>query len=140
MNTSSTLDSYKESLIPLYKTVEQKEGEAWAYGDNAKPHIATKCQEFLNDNDIKHFAFGGHPINADGGIPPNSPDLSCIELLFHTWGNKVYARHPLTVEELIKFGNEEWEKIECDEIQKYFLHMQKVIQYIIQNNGKLYSK
>ena len=54
----------------------------------------------------------GHPRNEEGGVPPNSPDLSAIEYVFHVWQKNVAKRKPRTVEQLKAVAEEEWSNIQ----------------------------
>src|SRR3984885_11485301 len=68
---------------------------------------------------IETLGFGGSPINDEEGVPPNSPDMNAIERLFGEWGDKVNARNPQNVSELIRIAKDEWDKFTPEHIRKY---------------------
>ena len=67
--------------------------------DNARPHVARVCQDFLANNNIAPLAW-----------PPYSPDLTPIE---HMWDRRVRKRRnpPATLAQLRNALTDEWNNI-----------------------------
>ena len=108
--------------------------------DNAPGHRSKKTQQNVHSKRCRpHVKLGGHPINAFGGRPPNSPDLCVIEYVFHQWGDKVYLRNPKTIVELKNCCLEEWKKIPQSFIQSCYTHMLTVYPWVVEHGGNQYK-
>ena len=142
MNTDNTIKAIKKIIIPCYDELQlmkpsiQFENEC----DNAPGHRSKKAQRFMHSKSCRpHVKLGGHPINAPGGRPPNSPDLCAIEYVFNEWGENVYKREPRTMVELKKICEEEWEAIPQSFIQSVYTHMTKVYPWVVEHGGEQYK-
>src|SRR2546421_11630592 len=101
MNEKQTRKSYRQVLKPLCVKTLNEQGNAIVYLDNAPGHVAVATRQYLKQLNIESLGFGGIPVNDEGGVPPNSPDLSAIEYLFGIWRENVAKRCPTTTEQLI---------------------------------------
>ena len=110
--------------------------------DNATAHVHHTFRDYLQKTGIETLGFGGSPINDEGGVPPNSPDMNAIERLFGEWGDKVNARNPQNVSELIRIAKDDWDKFTPEHIRKYIYiyDMYKVYAWIKENQGLFYKK
>ena len=70
--------------------------------DNARPHVARVCQDFLANNNIAPLAW-----------PPNSPDLTPIEHMWDELDRRVRKRRnpPATLAQLRNALIDEWNNI-----------------------------
>ena len=94
--------------------------------DNAGPHVARVCQNFLANNNIV-------PLN----WPPYSPDLSLIEHLWDELDRRVRRRRntPNTLVQLRTALLEEWENISIRKINALVNSMQRSIRAVINARG-----
>ena len=90
--------------------------------DNARPHVARGCQDFLANNNIEPLDW-----------PPYSPDLSPIELLWDELDRRVRRRRntPNTLGQLRIALPEEWENIPMRKINTLVKSMQRRIRAVI---------
>ena len=93
--------------------------------DNARPHVARVCQDFLANNNIV-------PLE-----PPYSPDLSPIEHLWDELDRCVRRRRntPNTLGQLRTALLEEWENIPMRKINALVNSMQRRIRAVINARG-----
>jgi transposase len=140
MNAEQAIDCIKTTILPFIDEIKASETNVKLLWDGAKPHIAANVTQFLEDNDINYYKFGGHPINHECGYPPNSPDMNPIELIFGILQQQVSIRHPQTINELQKVVEEEWKNISVNTIRACYERLKKVIPYVISNNGDIYSE
>ena len=68
-------------LQPEAVTFPQRHGPAILMHDNARPHVARICRQFLNRNNVNVLPW-----------PSVSPDMSPIEHIWYYLGRKVRAR------------------------------------------------
>ena len=94
--------------------------------DNARPHVARVCQNFLANNNIV-------PLN----WPPYSPDLALIEHLWDELDRRVRRRRntPNTLVQLRTALLEEWENISIRKINALVNSMQRSIRAVINARG-----
>jgi hypothetical protein len=70
MNAENTIKAMEETLRPHHGQMElDNDVELQFDGDNARPHTSRAYRNYLNDNNINHIGFGGHPVNSPGGKP-----------------------------------------------------------------------
>jgi len=95
--------------------------------DGAPSHSAKATQAWLNQHSIPCFPH-----------PPNSPDLSPIEPVWHELKKRLRKRNhrPTTVDELQTAIQEEWANLEIKDIDKYIRTMpQRVAAVLIAHGG-----
>lgn len=94
--------------------------------DNARPHVARICRDFLANNNI-------HPLD----WPPYSPDLSPIEHLWDELDRRVRRRQPLpaTLPQLRAALLEEWANIPMRSINSLMNSMPRRIRAVERANG-----
>ena len=94
--------------------------------DNARPHVARVCQDFLANNNIVPLDW-----------PPYSPDLSPIEHLWDELDRRVRRRRntPNTLGQLLTALPEEWENIPMRKINALVNSMQRRIRAVINARG-----
>ena len=94
--------------------------------DNARPHVARVCQDFLANNNIVPLDW-----------PPYSPDLSPIEHLWDELDRRVRRRRntPNTLGQLLTALLEEWENIRMRKINALVNSMQRRIRAVINARG-----
>ncbi|KAI3375443.1 hypothetical protein L3Q82_003692 [Scortum barcoo] len=76
--------------------------------DNARPHVAGVCQQFLQDEGIDAMDW-----------PARSPDLNPIEHIWDIMSRSIHQRHvaPQTVQELVDALVQVWEEIPQETIR-----------------------
>ena len=81
--------------------------------DNAKPHFATICRQFLNRNNFNELPW-----------PVVSPDMNPIEHIWDYLGRKVRARGNVhNLRDMENALNQEWNKIHNVVIRRYVRSM-----------------
>ncbi|XP_062865265.1 uncharacterized protein LOC134327120 [Trichomycterus rosablanca] len=77
--------------------------------DNARPHVAEVCQQFLHDEGIDAMDW-----------PSCSPDLNPIEHIWDIMSRSIHQRHvvPQTVQELTDALTQVWEEIPQENIRR----------------------
>ena len=139
MNAAETIRSMRELLIPHHDEIEEKwDVELEFEGDLASCHTSHQYVNFLNEENINHFPFGGKRLGQPGGKAPNSPDMSPIELINHDWQMAVLKRKPMTANALMKYANEEWSKISLRKVRGKIERMVKVYPWVARHSGNLY--
>ena len=110
-----------EILHPLAVSLVQQHQMTFQH-DNARPHVARVCQDFLANNNIV-------PVD----WLPYSPDLSPIEHLWDELDRRVRRRRntPTTLEQLQTALLEEWENIPVRKINTLVNSMQRRIRAMI---------
>ena len=98
--------------------------------DNARPHVARVCQDFLANNNIV-------PLDWPLDWPPYSPDLAPIEHLWDELDRRVRRRRntPNTLGQLRTALLEEWENIPMRKINALVNSMQRRIRAVINARG-----
>ena len=117
-----TAVSYKDEILrPVAVPLVQQHQMTFQH-DNARPHVARVCQDFLANNNIVPLDW-----------PPNSPDLSPIEHLWDELDRRVRRRRktPNTLGQLL----EEWENIPMRKINALVNSMQRRIRAVINARG-----
>ena len=94
--------------------------------DNARPHTARICTEFLQQNDINVMDW-----------PAKSPDLSPIENLWSRLKDRVdkMENPPTTIPELTRIIQREWRAIPQAEIRRLFNSMRRRCTMCIRAQG-----
>jgi transposase len=94
--------------------------------DNARPHIARVCQDFLANHNI-------NPLD----WPPYSPDLSPIEHLWDEMDRRVRGRRnaPATLDQLRAALLEEWDNIPMRRINALMNSMHRRIRAVTDARG-----
>ena len=112
-------------LLPEAVPFLQRHGPAMLMHDNARPHVARICRQFLNRNNVN--------------VPPwsaVSPDMNPIEHISHYLGRKVRARgnvhNPRDLENALI---QEWNNIPNVVIRRYIRSMRSCFAACINRQG-----
>lgn len=94
--------------------------------DNARPHVARVCQEFLQRNQVNTLPW-----------PARSPDLSPIEHLWDDLDRRVRRRNPppQTLPQLLVALQQEWQNIPQRVVQRLIASMRRRCQAVIAARG-----
>nr|XP_033491379.1 tripartite motif-containing protein 16-like protein [Epinephelus lanceolatus] len=92
--------------------------------DNARPHVAGVCQQFLQDEGIDAMDW-----------PARSPDLNPIEHIWDIMSRSIHQRHvaPQTVQELADALVQVWEEIPQETIRHLIRSMPRRCREVIQS-------
>jgi transposase len=99
-------------------------GQWWFQQDNASQHKAATSREWFHNHGIDLIDW-----------PAWSPDLNPIEELWKDLKQRVYRRHPHTMEELERFITEEWTATDINFIARICRNMPRRLQAVIANDG-----
>ncbi|CDQ73688.1 unnamed protein product [Oncorhynchus mykiss] len=101
---SLTAIRYREEILrPLVRPYAVVVGPGFLLmQDNARPHVAGVCQQFLQEEGIDAMDW-----------PARSPDLNPIEHIWDIMSRSIHQRHvaPQTVQELVDALVQVWEEI-----------------------------
>ncbi|KAL0154107.1 hypothetical protein M9458_050566, partial [Cirrhinus mrigala] len=94
--------------------------------DNARPHVAGVCQQFLQDEGIDAMDW-----------PARSPDLNPIEHIWDIMSRSIHQRHvaPQTVQELADTLVQVWDEIPPETIRHLIRSMPRRCREVIQAHG-----
>jgi len=94
--------------------------------DNARPHTARLCTDYLQQNDVLIMAW-----------PPNSPDVNIIENLFDVLKRRIRNHQPAprNLEELYQVACQVWDNIDQNEIRQLFKSCPARCQAVISQRG-----
>ena len=94
--------------------------------DNARPHVAGVCQQFLQEEGIDVMDW-----------PARSPDLNPIEHIWDIMSRSIHQRHvaPQTVQELADALVQVWEEIPQETIRHLIRSMPRRCREVIQARG-----
>ena len=114
-----------EILRPVAVPLVQQRNLVFQH-DNARPHVARVCQQFLANNNIQ-------PID----WPPYSPDLSPIEHLWDELDRRVRRRQniPVTLDQLRIALLEEWNNVPMRRINALMNSMHRRIRAVTVARG-----
>ena len=121
-----TAVSYRDEILcPVAVPLVQQHQMTFQH-NNACPHVARVCQDFLANNNIVPLDW-----------PPYSPDLSPIEHLWDELDRRVRRRRntPNTLGQLRTALLEEWENIPMRKINALVNSMQRRIRAVINARG-----
>ena len=106
-------------VVPLF----QQKAVSTFQQDNARPHTARICRDYLEDNNITVLPW-----------PARSPDLSPIEHLWDILGRRVKARQPESTETLSNALVEEWNAIPQETIKNLIYSMRSRVRHVLGAN------
>ncbi|KAI3358846.1 hypothetical protein L3Q82_015244 [Scortum barcoo] len=132
---SLTAIRYRDEILrPLVRPYAGAVGPGFLLmQDNARPHVAGVCQQFLQDEGIDAMDW-----------PACSPDLNPIEHIWDIMSRSIHQRHvaPQTVQELADALVQVWEEIPQETIRHLIRSMprhQKTLRAFIQNSMGLWK-
>lgn len=120
MNSDFYIQIIDETFLPY---VKNNPGVIFQQ-DNDPKHKSKKTMAWLNNNNITLLNW-----------PSCSPDLNIIENVWSLLKRGINKRKPKNIDELEKYINEEWNKIDQQTIKNLFDGMPKRIAQVIERNG-----
>jgi transposase len=127
MNTTRYISQVLDPLLkPFFQEMKHQHRSPIFQQDGAPGHRSKATQKWFSDHSI--------PLMDH---PPNSPDVSPIEPVWHELKKRLRARsHPPTsVSELIAAVKEAWDEIDIATIDKYILTMPYRVQAVLDSKG-----
>uniref|UniRef100_A0A674DST4 Transposase Tc1-like domain-containing protein n=1 Tax=Salmo trutta TaxID=8032 RepID=A0A674DST4_SALTR len=125
---SLTAIRYQDEILrPLVRTYAGAVGPGFLLmQDNARPHVAGVCQQFLQEEGIDAMDW-----------PVRSPDLNPIEHIWDIMSRSIHQRHvaPQTVQELADALVQVWEEIPQETIRHLIRSMPRHCREVIQARG-----
>ena len=104
---------FNQILQPEAVSFLQRHGPAILMHDNARPHVARICRQFLNRNNVNVLPW-----------PAASPDMKPIEHIWDYLGRKVRARGNVhNLRDLVNALTQEWNNIPNVVIRRYVRSM-----------------
>ncbi|KAI3361900.1 hypothetical protein L3Q82_002220 [Scortum barcoo] len=117
---SLTAIRYRDEILrPLVRPYAGAVGPGFLLmQDNARPHVAGVCQQFLQDEGIDAMDW-----------PARSPDLNPIEHIWDIMSRSIHQRHvaPQTVQELADALVQVWEEIPQETIRHLIRSMPRLV-------------
>lgn len=125
---SLTAIRYRDEILrPLVRPYAGAVGPGFLLmQDNARPHVAGVCQQFLQEEGIDAMDW-----------PARSPDLNPIEHIWDIMSRSIQQRHvaPQTVQELADALVQVWEEIPQETIRHLIRSMPRRCREVIQARG-----
>uniref|UniRef100_A0A674BHS8 Tc1-like transposase DDE domain-containing protein n=1 Tax=Salmo trutta TaxID=8032 RepID=A0A674BHS8_SALTR len=125
---SLTAIRYRDEILrPLVRPYAGAVGPGFLLiQDNARPHVAGVCQQFLQEEGIDAMDW-----------PACSPDLNPIEHIWDIMSRSIHQRHvaPQTVQELADALVQVWEEIPQETIRHLIRSMPRHCREVIQARG-----
>uniref|UniRef100_A0A8C7QJN8 Tc1-like transposase DDE domain-containing protein n=1 Tax=Oncorhynchus mykiss TaxID=8022 RepID=A0A8C7QJN8_ONCMY len=125
---SLTAIRYRDEILrPLVRPYAGADGPGFLLmQDNARPHVAGVCQQFLQEEGIDAMDW-----------PARSPDLNSIEHIWDIMARSIHQRHvaPQTVQELADALVQAWEEIPQETICNLIRSMPRRCRKVIQARG-----
>uniref|UniRef100_A0A8K9UYV5 Tc1-like transposase DDE domain-containing protein n=1 Tax=Oncorhynchus mykiss TaxID=8022 RepID=A0A8K9UYV5_ONCMY len=125
---SLTAIRYRDEILrPLVRPYAGAVGPGFLLmQDNARPHVAGVCQQFLQEEGIDAMDW-----------PARSPDLNPIEHIWDIMSRSIHQRHvaPQTVQELADALVQVWEEIPQETIRHLIRSMPRRCRKVIQARG-----
>ena len=125
---SLTAIRYRDEILrPLVRPYAGAVGPGFLLmQDNARPHVAGVCQQFLQEEGIDAMDW-----------PARSPDLNPIEHIWDIMSRSIHQRHvaPQTVQELADALVQVWEEIPQETIHHLIRSMPRRCREVIQARG-----
>lgn len=125
---SLTAIRYRDEILrPLVRPYAGAVGPGFLLmQDNARPHVAGVCQQFLQEEGIDAMDW-----------PACSPDLNPIEHIWDIMSRSIHQRHvaPQTVQELADALVQVWEEIPQETIRHLIRSMPRRCREVIQARG-----
>ncbi len=127
MNSEEYLKVLNDHLITGASKIFK--GARWRFQqDNAPCHKSYLVKEWLSEN-----------VPVTLSHPPQSPDLNPIEMIW-AWMKKIVEKsRPKTKTQLKEAIENAWENVPTNMINNCIDHLDKVMNYIINNNGNFFK-
>uniref|UniRef100_A0AAZ3REL8 Tc1-like transposase DDE domain-containing protein n=1 Tax=Oncorhynchus tshawytscha TaxID=74940 RepID=A0AAZ3REL8_ONCTS len=126
--SSLTAIRYRDEILrPLVRPYAGADGPGFLLmQDNARPHVAGVCQQFLQEEGIDAMDW-----------PARSPDLNPIEYIWDIMSRSIHQRHdaPQTVQELADALVQVWEEIPQETIRHLIRSMPRHCREVIEARG-----
>lgn len=103
-------------------------GQAIIIENRASPHTARATQ--VTHRELYNFLMWW---------PANLPDLNPIENIWRILKYRIQKRFPKTRDELIRYIQEEWDKLSVQDIQKYCRNMGERCTAVLEHRGDMQS-
>uniref|UniRef100_A0AAR2JQW1 Transposase Tc1-like domain-containing protein n=1 Tax=Pygocentrus nattereri TaxID=42514 RepID=A0AAR2JQW1_PYGNA len=123
---SLTAIRYRDEILrPLVRPYADVVGPGFLLmQDNARPHVAGVCQQFLQDEGIEAMDW-----------PARSPDLNPIEHIWDIMSRYIHHFAPQTVQELADALVQVWEEIPQETISHLIRNMPRRCREVIEARG-----
>jgi DDE superfamily endonuclease len=124
MNTKRYCEQVLEGVLnDFYTEVKREHGHIYFQQDNASCHTSKQTKNWFDNHSIPLFYH-----------PPNSPDLSPIEPVWHELKKIIRCRPhpPTTVEELKAAVHAAWEELDVSDVDKHVLRMPERVTAILE--------
>uniref|UniRef100_A0AAR2JSC2 Tc1-like transposase DDE domain-containing protein n=1 Tax=Pygocentrus nattereri TaxID=42514 RepID=A0AAR2JSC2_PYGNA len=128
LSGSLTAIRYRDEILrPLVRPYAGAVGPGFLLmQDNARPHVAGVCQQYLQDEGIEAMDW-----------PARSPDLNPIEHIWDIMSRSINQHHvaPQTVQELVDALVQVWEEIPQKTIRHLIRSMPRCCKEVMQVRG-----
>jgi len=127
MNTKRYCEQVLDGVLKEFYA-EMKKERGWVHfqQDNASCHVSKRTKKWFEDHNIPLLFH-----------PPNSPDLSPIERIWHKLKNIIrsFTPQPTTVDELKAAVHTAWEQLDIDDVNKHVSSMPDRVAAIFKARG-----
>ena len=127
MNTQRYCEQVLESVVKgFFEEMRGERGHIFFQQDNMSCHTSKHMKSWFSKNSIPLLFH-----------PPNSPDLSPIEPVWHELKTLVWRRphSPTNINELKMAVLQAWEKLSVVDIDKYIMTMPERITAVLASHG-----
>jgi transposase len=127
MNSQRYCEQVLESVVKgFFKEMRGERGHIFFQQDNAPCHTSKRTKSWFSKNSIPLLFH-----------PPNSPDLSPIEPVWHELKTLIRHQHhrPTNIHKLQMAVHQAWEKLSVVDIDKYIVTMPERIAAVLASHG-----